>query len=64
MNVLKHDGAPPSPANTLVMLTPPSKKSGGTTVWPTPSVASEVKHGTVTLALVAKLPELVVAQTL
>src|SRR5207247_905256 len=44
-NVLKHRGVvPPALLNACVMSIPPSKKSGGTTVLPTPRVASEVSH--------------------
>ena len=63
MKVLKHEGTvPPAPSNTFVMSIPPSKKSGGTTVCPTPSVASEVSHLVLMLPLNGKVPELVVAQ--
>jgi len=63
MNVLKHEGTvPPAPSNTFVMSIPPSKKSGGTTVCPTPSVASEVSHLVLMLPLKGSVPELVVAQ--
>src|SRR5579859_2397445 len=58
-----HEGAvSPMFLNTWVRSMPPSKKSGGTTVWPTPSVASAVSHGVMMLVLVTKVPELVVAQ--
>ena len=65
MNVLKHEGAVPPPgafANAFVRSIAPSRKSGSTTVLPTPSVASAVSHGTVMLVFVASGPELVVAQ--
>src|SRR5262249_40761681 len=60
--VLKHWGAVLVP-KAAVRSIPPSKKSGGTTVLPTPSVASEVSQGVVMLPLKALGPEFVVAQS-
>ena len=65
MPTVKQDGAapPPAPAKAWVMLMPPSKKSGDGMEWPTPSVASEVSQGVVTVPLKAGEPEaFVVAQ--
>ena len=62
MKVLKHEGTvPPAPSNTFVISIPPSKKSGGTTVCPTPSVASEVSHGVETVEFQGLLHGLVVS---